>query len=345
MNIHTNHIRNGSNHGNTTHKNGSGYGNNSSAIDRGAEERARLIGSGIEFFDDSYRLLEPVLDESTSSVKRLMRTAATIARDRDGAVLALSLATLPDQTPLGGLSDNDPPVREAHNAVEQLLQAAVEVSVPAEGIVCLTHREARSILSMAEKYECDGILLTTRQDHSQRQRLLSGNTIEKIIARAEADVSVEKPGPTSSPIRRILLAASGGPHSGIAAETARAVALATDARVDIVHFLDDDPNESTRQETKQILRAATHVLNDVENVETEIANTKDVAEALIDRSDRYDVTVLGTPTKGLLFQFVLGTVPDSVKRQSETAVLMTKQNTGNTSIYYRWIVGDETEGR
>lgn len=78
----------------------------------------------------------------------------------------------------------------------------------------------------------------------------------------------------------------------------------------------------------------------VELIRTEIVSAANSAEEIIDRSDAYDVIVLGAPTRGLSLRFVLGTVTDTVKRHSENAVLMTKQNTGTKSAYYRWIEGD-----
>ena len=108
------------------------------------------------------------------------------------------------------------------------------------------------------------------------------------------------------------------------------------------NFLGDNPTMDVRRDAERILRAATHVLNDVENVETEIVSAGNVAEVLIDRADGYDVTMLGAPTKELLLQFVLSTIPDLVKQRSESAVPVTKQNTAKTSAYYRWIVGDRT---
>src|SRR5699024_5443355 len=115
------------------------------------------------------------------------------------------------------------------------------------------------------------------------------------------------------------------------------------ASVDIVHFTADDVDDDERDEGMRILEAAEHVLTGVDRVATARESTGNVAETIVDRSDDYDVTVLGSPTSGLLEQFVFGTVPDSVSRGTENAVLMAQADTGATSAYDRWIAGDPIE--
>ena len=219
--------------------------------------------------------------------------------------------------------------------------------VSAEGLVYWTREEAGSILNAIENEACDGVVLATQAERSQRHRLLSGDTVEKVLARAECNVFTEKRGEKGkageeTPVERILLATSGGPHAGLAADTARALALAADAHVDIVHFLGETRD---REATDAIFWTAERVLANVESVDSELteAETGDVAEAIVTRSNEYDKTVLCSPTSGLLRQFAFGTVPESVNRQSENGVVVAQQDTGSVSWYDRWIVGDPTE--
>ena len=296
------------------------------------------------FIESQYRLLVPVLSESpVENVERIMRSAATIALDREGDLLVLCLVDVPQQTPYEAMTKDQPRVRDAHETAERLLHIAEDAGVAADGIVCLTHREPHAILNVADRHDCDGVFMIVDADRSQRRRLLGGDTVETIVSRADADVFVEKPGERETPTERILLTVSGGPHSGLAAETARALALEAGARIDVIHFLSENATDENREEGEIILGAAEEVLNDVEHVSAELVETKDVAAEMVARPDAYDVTVLGAPTMGLLKQFVFVTVPDSVTQRAENAVLMAKQRTGATSAYYRWIARDPVE--
>jgi nucleotide-binding universal stress UspA family protein len=260
----------------------------------------------------------------------------------------LYLATVARSTPLDAISEDDAAAIEARKELAELLEIARERDTEADGIVYWTREESGSILNAVENENCDGIVLATQAEHSQRRRLLSGETVDKVLARAQCDVFTEKrgeegPAGEETPIGRILLATSGGPHARLAADTTRALALAADAQVDVVHFLGENSRAESREDGEAILEAAQRILSGVENVETGLAEAPDdVAEAIVARSGEYDKTVLGSPTSGLLRQFAFGTVSESVNQQSENGVVVAQQDIGGASMYDRWIVGDRT---
>lgn len=299
---------------------------------------------GGELSDGQYRLFVPVSDGIVpEDAERRLRTAAAIASERGGGLVVCYIATVARQTPLSAVSSDDPVLAQAHEATTEFVEFATETGVSVTGRIHLTHEESGSTLDAVEKYDCDGVMLTVEAERSQRHRLLAGDTVEKIVARAECEVFVKKQAIDETPIQRILLAVSGGPHSELAAEMARALALDADARVDIIHFLGEDATADEQEDGERIIEAAERALFGVEQIETQLGSAEYVAETIISRSNEYDVTVLGSPTSGLLEQFVFGTVPDSVNRQSENAVVMAQQDTGSTSVYDRWIAGDPTE--
>jgi nucleotide-binding universal stress UspA family protein len=300
--------------------------------------------SGVEISEDRYRLLVPLSTEVASgSVERRLRTAAAIARERGGGVVVCYLATVARQTPLDGVPSDHPILAEAHETTEEFVESATRADVPAMGRIHLSHDESKSVLDAVETHEFEGVVLSIKAGRSQRRRLLGGDTAEKVVARAGCEVFVEKQAVDETPIRRILLAVSGGPHSELAAKTARALAIDSTARVDVVHFLGRDASANERNQGERIIETTERILADIERVETQSESTENVAEAIVARSDEYDVTILGAPTGGLLEQFVFGTIPDSVNRGSENAVVMAQQDTGSTSVYGRWIAGDPPE--
>lgn len=299
---------------------------------------------GTELSEGQYRLLVPVsAGVAPADTERRLRTAAAIARERGGGLVVCYVATFARQTPLDTVPADNPTLVEAHEATVEYVEFAAEIGVPAEGHVHLSHLEWRSVLDAIETYGADGVVLALDADRSQRRRLLGGDTAERIVARAGCDAFVEKQAWDETPTQRILLAVSGGPHSGLAAETARALAVDADARIDVVHFLDEDATANERENAAEIVEAAERALPGVDRIETAVESTEGVAEAIVARSDEYDVTVLGSPTSGLLEQFVFGTVPESVNQHSENAVVMAQRDTASTSVYDRWIAGDPRE--
>ena len=184
-----------------------------------------------------------------------------LAREREGTLTVLYLATVPQSTPLDAISEDDALSIEAHEELAELLAIARETGTEADGLVYWTRDEAESILNAVENENCDGVVLATQAEHSQRRRLLSGDTVEKVLARTECDVFTEKRGEKGdvgeeTPIERILLATSGGPHARLAADTARALALAADAHVDVVHFFGETRDREATDAISEIGRAS-----------------------------------------------------------------------------------------
>jgi nucleotide-binding universal stress UspA family protein len=299
---------------------------------------------GGELADGQYRLLAPVsAGVAPEDTERRLRTAAAIARERGGGLVVCYVATFARQTPLDAVPPDAPTLVTARETTAELIEFVTGMGVPVVGRIHLTHEESRSVLDAATDYDCDGVMLAIDADHSQRRRLLGGAAIEKVVARVECEVFVEKQADEETPMERILLAVSGGPHSELAAQTARALAVDADAHVDVVHFLGEDATADERDDGAAIIEASESALFGVERVETHVERAENVAETIIARSDEYDVTVLGSPTSGLLEQFVFGTVPDSVNQRSTNAVVMAQGDTGSTSVYDRWIAGDPME--
>ncbi|WP_049912839.1 universal stress protein [Halococcus thailandensis] len=275
-----------------------------------------------------------------ADAERLLETAAAIAREQDAEMLVASLAVFARQTPLDAVQDNEDAALAARESAQEYVETAREFDISASGVAVLTHDETHSILELIEERECDGVILAVDPTTTQRRRLLSGDTVESVVARAECEVFVEKQREERAPIESVLCAVDGGPHSKLAAETARAIAFDTGATVTIVHYIKPDPSMNERERSATILNAAEEVLSEIDALTVEECETEAIPKAIINRSDRYDYTVLGAPTSGLLQQFTFGTVPERVNQGSRNAVVMAQADTGDTSRVSRWLTGD-----
>ena len=66
------------------------------------------------------------------------------------------------------------------------------------------------------------------------------------------------------------------------------------------------------------------MLEDIDEVETEIIEAEDTAAEIIERSEAHDVTVLGAPIKSALRRILFGSTPDAVGQQASGTVLVKK---------------------
>ena len=200
-------------------------------------------------------MLVPVFAwDASAETERRMQTAAALARENRGGVVVCYVATLPRQTPLDISPENNPILIDAKKKAAELVEFTMGIGVPTEGHVHLAHQELPSVLNATEIYEADGVVLTVRATSPSVSVYLRGSTVEKIIARGECDVFVEKQAANETPIQQISLAISGGPHSELATQTARALAVATGAYVDVVHFLDENATPAEKERGRKSLR-------------------------------------------------------------------------------------------
>lgn len=299
-----------------------------------------LDDAGIGDGDEQYRVLVPLLDSDADEqeehdVERLLRAAAALARTRDGEVHLVNVVLFPEQTPLSHV-EGEPQVESARNDVARLLDRTTEAGIECmlRGSVCLAHSETRALLHLLDEREYDAVYLGTRDTSSQRRRLFRGDTVERLLTDSTCDVYVERfgvepyveeLGSATERTERLLLAVADSPHSDLAADMARTLALDTTARIDVVHCVPADATESTIEAATELVEGVATDLRDAAETGTIIVRTENAPEEIIHRSNNYDVTLLGAPRESLLQQFIYGSLPERVRLGSKNTVVMARR--------------------
>ncbi len=293
---------------------------------------------------DGNRILVPILDTQTDDeqeydIKRLLGTASSLARSRDGVVHLVNILLFPAQTPLDTVardSQIDKERKKARDDVTELLNWAEDNGFRdlMQGSVCLAHKEARTLHQLVDGGEYDAVFLGTRKQTSQRQRLLRGDTIERFLETATCDVYVERfglepyveeLGSSAEQAHRLLLAVADSVHSDLAVDLAHALATAAGARIDIVHCVSTDATKEEMEAAKRLIEDVETRLGDVPEASSSIVKTEHAPEEIIHRSNNYDVTILGATRETLLQQFISGSLPERVRLGAKSTVLMAKR--------------------
>jgi amino acid transporter/nucleotide-binding universal stress UspA family protein len=298
-----------------------------------------------------YRILVPVANPENAD--QLMRTARDIAADRDGEILALSVVSLPDQTPLSegyqyldarrevldrvmSFGDREPgaagPATDGGSAVAA---TAEEPRVPVSGCIRIGHDVSHAIVNTVEQYDCDAVLMGWKGRPARRRDVVVGSTVDDVVREADADVLVERVGETG-PVERILLPTAGGPHAEYAAEVARAIAHTTGATVEAMRILPTGADEERHEDARRGLGRTVEILNpegeDREvDADTTVVENDDVVEAIVEASAGVDLTLVGATQEGFFERLVFGTIPEAVGRRAESTVIMAKRDLGVTS--------------
>lgn len=315
----------------------------------------------------SYDILVPLPDSETIDydrldIPRLLRTPLAIAKDRNGSITVASIVTVPGDIPLDTGGDANFPeemarvINLARERVTKVLDAMAgcQEGVPVSGLVMVGHvpENVLTECTARERYDAvffaqirgkgqrlwDQSVISTLLDTASSAVYLETLEIEMGLLAADPEVETERDEISSlDDLSGILLAVGTGPHSVLGAETARALGTISGASVRALHLFESTDAEHVQQGRKA-LDLTEYVLSDLSQVKCESRETDNVVADLLQEIEKYDVAILGAPTKQPLLQRLFShSVPDELEPQPSTSILTVRQPShALNSVYYRW---------
>ena len=304
------------------------------------------------------RILVPIANPE--NVDQLLRTAADIAADRGAEVLAMSVVTIPEQTPLsrgteyidkereilrramatraddGTNTDPEVEVDTDDTAETENLHGTLEAhdtEVPISATIRISHHVETAILNTIEQYNTDAVLMGWGARGSRRHEIVFGSVVDAIATEADCDVLVERLGSDATgDLDSVLLPTAGGPHAELTEEICRAVCRSTGARAEVLSVASStDEGKDGSTDARERVDAVAERLREADvEVDTTVAEGE-VLETVLEHSSGHDLTVIGSTREGVLQQFVFGAIPEEVAREADGTVLVVKRNEGLSS--------------
>lgn len=172
-----------------------------------------------------------------SHVEQLARTAADVARERDGELFVVGVVVTPRESPLALLTD-EVITRDFGGDRRAILDRAIQTvsgtGVPVTGRLFVAPSVWQGVVHAVDEFGCDGLVVGWQE--RTRQDAVLGSNVDRIVSRASCDVLVEKIGATANGVEAVLLPVAESPHAELAAEVARAIAVSNDARLSLIHI-------------------------------------------------------------------------------------------------------------
>ncbi|PSQ27949.1 universal stress protein [Halobacteriales archaeon SW_10_68_16] len=269
---------------------------------------------------DGNHILVPLLTRKIPPVLDQLKIATTLARARNASLTIINPVSVPEQIPK---AHGQKVIDSDDRALLEWAFKQADDGIPhVDGNFVYTRDVVKGVLHAARTHDVDTLVVPSG---TQTGRLRKEAT-KRIAAHVDADVVVVngKAGFESPP--SILLPVAGGPHSGLAADVATTIAADCRAWIDILHVIDEDAPSHKREHAQSLVDDVYHRIARPESTTTWVHEATDTAEAIVEQSRYYGLTIIGAPTKGRLRQFIFGSTNTSVRKNAASIVLSVRNN-------------------
>lgn len=294
------------------------------------EEEVTVLREVRELVRKEYQILVPVANPANAAI--LIDYASRIARAKDGEMLVMSMAIVPEQTPL---SEAKQFVAESEEAINEALKHTPE-DIPLNSTVRYGHNAARGIIGAIRERGSNMVILGWR-GRSRLRDFALGSTIDPVVEKAPCDTIVVKLDPSDVQPKKILVPIAGGPHSALALEIAVIMAESFGAEITAVHVL---RRGTTEQQAREIIEPILESIEDKSKIDSvKFIGPGDVVDSIIAESHDYDMVIIGSPLVAggrLSQQVVFGSIPERIGKGSDKIVMMVKKNLGIRSWVQKW---------
>jgi len=273
---------------------------------------------------DGNHILVPLLTREIPPVLDQLKIAITLARARNASL------TIINPVPELNAKVYDHAVIDSDDralldwAFEQTDDTLLQVN----GKFLYTHDVVKGVLHAVRARDV-GTLVVPSGAHTGRLRK---EVTERIAAHTAADVVVVNGRAGFELPPSILLPVAGGPHSGLAADVATTIATDCNAWIDILHVTDEDAPPHKREQAESLVDDVYHRIGRPERTTTWVQEATHTAEAIVEQSRYYGLSIIGAPTKGRLRQFIFGSTNTSVRKNAASVVLSVRNNSSTSDV-------------
>lgn len=211
---------------------------------------------------------------------------------------------------------------EAHTVGKRLLRSHLDENrdVTVSSRIEETTDPVGTVTELARLYDAQ-LIVFDRHAPDSLVGSVRGDVADRVGDRVPCDVVTVERSRNERP-SSILVPVGGGPHSPLAVTVAGALATGSDATVELLHV----STATADDRADDLFAAALDRLPEDVAVDTRDLQRSAVADAIVEQSANYDVTVLGEPQKSVLRRFVLGSTTDEVSEHAENTVLVCRRS-------------------
>jgi nucleotide-binding universal stress UspA family protein len=268
-----------------------------------------------------------------AGTERTVSFAATLADARGGELILVNAAVRSSGTPLSLTSDAMDERREMARRSLATVDSALDLQTRAAARFGRNY----SIIARDACEEFSAGVVVVDESESMPPTAFGRSVATRVGGGVDCDV-ISVGGKHLSPdVSSILVPVAGGPHSGLAVDVARKLAEKHGAWVELLHIVPDSGDERAHADANRYITAASERLGEFATVDEWILEADDAADAIVEQSQYYDVTVLGAPQKNRLREFVFGSTTADVRSSAYSTVVSVERPDRRDSLLENWL--------
>jgi amino acid transporter/nucleotide-binding universal stress UspA family protein len=263
-----------------------------------------------------YRVLVAV--SSPRTVESLMEAALPLARERQGELVVVTVAEVPEGE---SLMLERPLTRELEEVLQQAVRIAEQRGVMARPVVKIGHRISHSLVQTAREEACNFLIIGQPKSQSFFERIVS-TIVERVLEDAPCRVGVVYGSLRRDEVQGIALPVTRGMNSKLAASLAPAYADWFGVKTRPLTIVE---RETSDQEADKLTSEAQATLREVGlEAPLHVLRRREVGQGLSGAVKRGELILIGAPSSGPVAPLLGESIPSLMAKRGKTPVMVVR---------------------
>ncbi|MBN1178678.1 MAG: DUF389 domain-containing protein [Anaerolineae bacterium] len=263
-----------------------------------------------------FRILVPIARPKTAQA--LIQTAGRIAQSKNGEVLILQVAVVPDPFPLETRRKR---AQVDRDLLENAIAMANQEDLPIQTMTRLARAIPRGILETAAEENVDLILMGWHADQTKAEEITLGPIVDEVLRDATCDVMLLQ-SDESATAKRFLIPTAGGPNAQTAIRLASLLAEASGGEITLLYVKTAPATEDDLAASRETLARALEGLDLEMPPAQKVIAAANVLEGIVQEAAAHDVVLLGVSNESDVNQILFGSLPLQVAARVPNTILV-----------------------
>ena len=274
---------------------------------------------------------------NSKNQKPLTHLAASIAKAQDSLIHIVSIATIPETTPLTFAPKKD--IQKRHDLISSAKQELEKSKVKINSSVVVGRHPAAVICNVAELRGSDLVLMGWRGG-KKKKGLFLGDTLDRVLADSSKTLAILKQGKETE-YKNVTVAVGYGPNTQKSIEIGARIALSNQGCLTLLAVVKTaDEKDIAKKRLQASAIEIQSVYKDLKVVQS-IVKSSSIKKSIIQSSKESDLLILGASVNGVLDKARLGNIQESIARESKGSVLTIRAPEGRVKRWLHRLLDDE----